>query len=194
MRWNRHSRDILEGSHAFLSPSKHSWLNYDQDKLIDVYKNLKAKEAGTRKHALAKELILLGVQLPKKKETLNMYVNDAIRFHMTPEQPLKYSEFAYGTADAISVNEKDGILRIHDLKTGKTPTSFLQLMIYASYFFLEYDEFRPGDFEIILRIYQNCEVLEERPATDEIVPIMDKIIFFDEVLHRFREEENDVFR
>jgi hypothetical protein len=31
-----------------------------------------------------------------------MYVNDAIGYQMTPEQPIYYSENCVGTADAIS--------------------------------------------------------------------------------------------
>ena len=36
MRWNDHSR--LSGQHAFLSASKHSWLNYDQDRLVEAFR------------------------------------------------------------------------------------------------------------------------------------------------------------
>lgn len=61
-----------------------------------------------------------------------MYVNDAIGFKMTPEQPLFYSENCFGTADAISYRNK--LLRIHDLKTGLIPAHMEQLMIYAALF------------------------------------------------------------
>ena len=55
------------------------------------------------------------------------YVNDAIKYDMTPEVPLYFSEFCFGTADAISF--KDSLLRIHDLKTGKSQPHMEQLLI-----------------------------------------------------------------
>ena len=73
-----------------------------------------------------------------------MYVNDAIGFRMRPEQPLFYSENCFGTADAISFDEKKKYLRIHDLKTGVGKVKLDQLLIYASLFCLEYN-FKPGD-------------------------------------------------
>ena len=36
MIWNDHSRDVPEGSHAFLGASKYSWLNYTEDKLKET--------------------------------------------------------------------------------------------------------------------------------------------------------------
>ena len=53
------------------------------------------------------------------------------------EQALYYSDNCFGTADAISF--KKNFLRIHDLKTGVTPGSMKQLLIYASMFCLEYN-------------------------------------------------------
>ena len=35
MNFNRHSR--LEGQHAFLGASKYHWINYDTDKIVEVY-------------------------------------------------------------------------------------------------------------------------------------------------------------
>jgi hypothetical protein len=51
-----------------------------------------------------------------------------------------------------------------------------QLEIYAALFCLEYD-FRPGDIDIELRLYQNDEIVGEGQLVppEIIVPIMDKI-------------------
>lgn len=183
MNFNRHFE--LEGKHAFLSPSQYHWINYDEAKLINSYSNFKAKERGTRLHALAKELIDLRIKLPKSKKTLNMYVNDAIGFKMTTEQPLYFSENCFGTADTISF--KGNLLRIHDLKSGVTPASMNQLLIYSALFCMEY-EFDPKDIDAELRIYQSDEVLIHEPCADEILPIMDKILIFDKVIKQIREE------
>ena len=115
-----------------------------------------------------------------------MYVNDAIGFKMKPEQPLYYSENCFGTADAICF--RNGKLRIHDLKTGITPTHMEQLLVYTSLFCLEY-RVKPVDISIELRIYQNDEVLVHEPEVDEIAPIIDKIITFDKVLKKIQAEE-----
>lgn len=186
MNWNDHSRQVPEGSHAFLGASKYSWLNYSEDKLKEVYKNLLAKERGTRLHAFAKECIDLNQKLPKSNKTLNMYVNDAIGFKMQAEQILYYSDNCYGTADAISF--KKDFLRIHDLKTGVNPASLHQLEIYASLFCLEYD-IKPNDIEMELRIYQNDDILVGNPTKEDILPIMNKIIIFDRIIEEIKEGE-----
>jgi hypothetical protein len=115
-----------------------------------------------------------------------MFVNDAIGFKMTSEQILFYSINCFGTADAISF--RGNLLRIHDLKTGTTKASMSQLLIYAALFCLEYD-IRPGDIEIELRIYQNNDVDILNPTADMILPIMDKIVQFDKLLNKLKEEE-----
>ena len=129
---------------------------------------------------------MLRQKLPKSQKTLNMYVNDAIGYKMTPEQMLYYSDNCFGTADAISF--KQNVLRIHDLKTGEIPAHMEQLLIYAALFCLEY-RVKPGDIQTELRIYQHNEILLHEPAADEILPIMDKIISFDKVLKQIKEEE-----
>ena len=40
MIWNDHSK--LEGKHAFLSASKYSWVNYDENKLAESRNNFLA--------------------------------------------------------------------------------------------------------------------------------------------------------
>ena len=81
------------------------------------------------------------------------------------------------------------MLRIHDLKTGKVPAHFEQLMIYAALFCLEYD-FKPSDIEMELRIYQSNEVLFMVPDISDIVPIMDRIITADKIISKIQIEES----
>ena len=80
MNFVKHSN--LEGLHAPFSASQNSWLRYDDEKALTVYKNKKAAEMGTKLHAWAKETIDLGIKQPKSKKTLYAYVNDAIGFKM----------------------------------------------------------------------------------------------------------------
>lgn len=185
MNWNRHLE--LAGSHAFLSASKYHWINYDEDKLADSYNSFIATQKGTELHDFASRCIMLGQKLPGQKKTLNMFINDAIGYKMRSEQVLYYSENCYGTADAISFRRN--MLRIHDLKTGKVPAHMEQLMVYAALFCLEY-RLKPGDIQMELRIYQNDEILFHNPQADEIAPIIDKIIAFDKIIKRLKEEED----
>lgn len=185
MKFFRHSD--LEGRHAFLGASKYHWINYDEEKVATAYSTFLAKEKGTELHDFAAQCIRLGQKLPRSKKTLNMYVNDAIGFKMTPEQVLFYSENCFGTADAISF--RDDILRIHDLKTGVIPAHIEQLMIYAALFCLEY-RVDPAKITIELRIYQSDDILPYNPSPEEIKAIMQKIISFDKVISNIRSEED----
>lgn len=181
MNFNKHSN--LEGQHAFLSASKYHWINYDEEKLVTSFSSFQAAQRGTDLHELAKRCVTLGVRLPKTKNSLNCYVNDAIGFKMLPEQILYYSDNCFGTADTISFR-KD-ILRIHDLKTGISPTSMNQLMVYASLFCLEYN-IKPTNIEIELRLYQSDETIDYIPVADDILLIMDKIILFDRKIEQIK--------
>jgi len=183
MNFNKHL-DIA-GQHAFLSASKYHWVNYDIDRLADAYSKYLAIKKGTELHEFAARCITLGVKLERSQRSLNHYVNDAIGYKMIPEQTLYYSGNAFGTADAISFRDK--FLRIHDLKTGMSPTSFKQLEVYAALFCLEYDE-KPSDIDIELRIYQTYEVLVHVPFVEDIQQIMDKIVEFDQYLEKLKSE------
>jgi hypothetical protein len=116
---------------------------------------------------------------------MDLYVNDAIKFRMTPEQPLRYSDNFFGTADAISF--RNNRLRIHDLKTGENETSEVQLEVYEALFCLEY-KFKPHEIEAELRIYQSDEVRIYDPDPGDIVHIMDKITSFDKRINEMRME------
>ena len=186
MNFNDHSN--LEGQHAFLSASRYHWINYDESKVAEVFRNDLAKERGTMLHDFASQCIRLNQRLPKSQLTLNMFVNDAIGYKMRSEQPLYFSEFCFGTADAICFRKN--LLRIHDLKTGMTPAHMEQLYIYAALFCLEY-HFNPHDIEIELRIYQNNEMIIEQGDADDISEIMDKIKLFDKILREIQRKESE---
>ena len=179
----------LKGKHAFLGASKYSWIRYDENKLMDTYRNFLAVQRGTQLHDLACNLIKLGIRLPRNRKTLNMYVNDAIGFGMKPEQILFYSKNCFGTADSI-IFQKD-ILRIHDLKTGVSPASMDQLLIYAALFCLEYAQ-KPTDIHTELRIYQNDDIVVCEPTAEDILTVMDKIVRFDRCIMQINEEEGGV--
>lgn len=184
MKFNKHYD--LEGQHAFLGASKYHWINYDEEKLTETYLKFLAIQKGTELHEFARHCILLGIKLPKSKKSLNQYVNDAIGFRMIPEQPLFYSVNSFGTADTISFRKN--FLRIHDLKSGVTLASINQLRVYAALFCLEYNH-KPNDIEIELRIYQNDTILVDKPESDDITKIMDKIILFDKKIEKMKNEE-----
>lgn len=186
MNFKKHS--AIEGQHAFLGASKYHWINYSEEKLIDSYNNHMAAMKGTRLHDFAAQCIKLGQKLPKSNRTLNMYVNDAIGYKMTPEQPLFYSMNCFGTADAISFRKN--FLRIHDFKSGIVPSHMEQLEIYAALFCLEYG-YKPGSIEMELRIYQNDKIIYHNPTAEDILPIMDKIVTYDKIITRLQLEEGD---
>lgn len=184
MRFNNHSD--LSGEHAFLGASKYHWIRYDKEKLANAYTRFLSVQRGVELHDFARRCIELGIKLPKTNACLNRYVNDAIGFRMTPEQPLFYSFNSFGTADAISF--KENILRIHDLKTGVSPVSMDQLQVYAALFCLEYD-IRPQDIHIELRIYQGSEIIVHTPGIEDIEFIMSKIVDFDKEIDKYKKSE-----
>ena len=184
MNFNKHSN--LEGQHAFLGASKYHWINYSEDKVAESYRRFLATQKGTQLHEFAAQCIRLGQKLPKSKKTLNAYVNDAIGFKMTPEQILFYSDNCFGTADAIAF--RGDLLRIHDLKTGAIPAHMEQLEVYAALFCLEY-KIKPADIRMELRLYQSDDILVGNPTVEDIAPIMDKIITFDRIINKIKEQE-----
>ena len=185
MNWNNHSN--LSGQHAFLGASKYHWINYNDEKMIEAYRNYKAAERGTELHEFAAQCIRLRQKL-KGTANLANYVNDAIGFGMTPEVVLYFSEYCFGTADTIKFDEKKGFLRIHDLKTGTIPAHIEQLEVYAALFCLEY-HVKPGDIQTELRIYQNDDIMIFEPSVENIAPIMDKAITATKILRSLNEKE-----
>lgn len=183
MRFKDHSK--YQDKHAFLSPSKYHWVNYSPERLRSSYLNYLAVERGTRLHKLAKDLIDNRQNLPRSNKTLNLYVNDAIGYRMETEQTLVYSDNCFGTADAICF--RDNTLRIHDLKTGKTKASFVQLEVYAALFFLEYSECKLANTDIELRIYQANGVEVYEPEREVIQRIMNQIVLADKEIEKLKE-------
>ena len=177
MNWNRHYQQ--EGKHALLGASKYYWLNYDEEKIANFYKSSLAVQKGTELHEFAAKCIKLNQKLPKSKKTLNAYVNDAIGYRMTPEQVLYYSDNCFGTADSISF--RDNLLRIHDLKTGSSPTHMEQLMRYAALVCVEY-ECNPNSINIEVNIFE--------PEANDIMEITKKIISFDKVINKLKYSED----
>lgn len=183
MIFNDHSR--LAGQHAFLSASKYHWIRYNDQKLEASFRSSMAARRGSELHAFACEAIRLGIRLPKNNKTINAYVNDALGFRMDPEVTLYFSENCFGTTDAISFRNNQ--LRIHDLKTGITSSSFDQLSIYAALFCLEY-KVKPMDIVMEFRIYQNDDVRIEPGDPDYVTHIMSKIIAFDKFINELKME------
>lgn len=164
---------LLNREHAFLSPSSaKTWLGKDKEYLKKKIKAEQARFIGTKKHEIAEWDIKLRMKRPNNPSTFNMYVNDAIGYRMETEVPLKYSKWCSGTADALVF--KDGLLRIHDLKTGVSKTSMDQLVVYAALYCLQHD-ITPSDIKIELRIYQSGDVLIHEPDLDEMVHAIDYI-------------------
>lgn len=207
MIFEKHSE--LRGKHASLSPSQPYWLKYSEEQLYQKYVSSYAQSMGTSLHALAETLIANNLKL-KKGDKLTVlshllndriprnvidieriygnfmsYVNDAVGFKLTPEQILYYSPYCFGTADAISF--RNNFLRIHDYKSGTLPAKMEQLLVYAALFCLEY-KVKPGEIEVELRIYQNDEIVYDKPTAEDILPVMDCIVQNSRILERINEE------
>lgn len=175
----------VDGLHAPFSASQSSWLRYDDEKLINTYRNKKAAQMGTILHDWAKQTIDLRIKQPRSKKTLYSYINDAIGFRMSTEVVLFYSDYFFGTADTICF--RNNTLRIHDLKTGSGPVHMEQLKVYAALFCLEY-KVNPHEIDTHLRIYQNDEIQSETADPGEIKAIMEKIIHNNKLIQEIEME------
>lgn len=205
MIYNKHSE--LEGKHAFLGASKYTWLEWDDETLIERLKASYAAPIGTIVHDIAARMIrrkhyvtnaeraVLEWELEDKGvptwlisvddffETFKMYVNDAISFDMEPEVVLKFSDNAFGTTDSVTYNPVSKFLRIHDLKTGSTPAHMEQLLIYAVLFCTE-NKIKFTDIRIELRIYQDGEIIFYNPTAEELTPISDRMVYCNKLISR----------
>ena len=63
-----------------------------------------------------------------------------------------------------------------------------QLEVYAALFCLEY-KVKPADIRMELRLYQSDDILVGNPTVEDIAPIMDKIITFDRIINKIKEQE-----
>lgn len=191
--------EIKKDDHAVISPSRHNVKPGMTDEQFDAYIcSIWATTIGTTLHDLASYIIERRIRISEKEmrhhidlalyeagvpininyaetlpTTLSMYTKDCIGFDMSIEQPLVYSRWAFGRADAINFDPKKGELKIFDLKTGKIPASLDQLVQYAALFFLEYN-IKPGEVKTEIDIYQNGDVLTGLPKASDILPQMDE--------------------
>ena len=210
MQWNDHKQ--LEGKHAFLGASNFHWVNWNDQIFENRYYSQFSTIIGTTIHELAHDCILNRTKINKHDkhlvelslyhafvpkdaydpnailENLIPFVNDAIGYHMSSEILLYYNSYCFGTCDAILFNEKDKILRIHDLKTGTTTAHFEQLLIYAALFCLEYHK-NPRHFTTELRIYQNFEISVNTPDPSEIESFMELIQNRSQLISTYLERE-----
>ena len=197
MIWNRHLELLETSPHSVMSASQNAWTNDSDEQFLERYKNFSAKEHGTFLHAKAAEDIKFGISegifRPANGKTYETYVNDAIHYRMEVEQPLVYNPYketepvAYATCDAISFRRN--LLRIHDLKTGKTPAKMKQLEVYAAYFCLEYNH-KPGLINMEFRIYQNDTIFVMNKKNDpeiveDVARVMDQIKRKTEVIYKY---------
>ena len=210
MNFNQHSS--LVGKHAVFSPSSPYWINDTDNDILRKYVNSYMSSVGTILHDFARSYIEHGFKMSKfdkKAATVALldngipagvvtrlplddifvniinYVNDGVAFEMKPEVVLYYSDNFFGTADTIHFDERNGYLRIHDLKTGIVPGKMEQLLIYNALFILEYGPmlgFRPGDIQSELRIYQGGEIVYHNPPVIDICAIVDRIVNIDKLL------------
>ena len=210
MIWNNHKE--LEGKHAFLGASNYHWIGWNDQTFQEHYYNQYATQAGTAIHKLAHDCIVSRIRIGKHDKNLvdmtlyhayvpldccdssdflnNLipFVNDAIGFHMSSEVILYYNPECFGTTDAISFNEIEKVLRIHDLKTGAIPAHVEQLLIYAALFCLEYHK-NPTQFVTELRIYQSGQVAIFNPTPEEIEKYMDLIVMRTKTIQAYLEQE-----
>ena len=183
MRFNKHLN--LQGEHAFLSPSQYHWIHYTPDRLVQRWTAAQASAYGNLQHEYAHREIEDG-RLSTLVGTIGLYINDAIKYRMSCEQILYYSENCFGTADTITFRYKT--LRIHDLKTGIIKGSVHQLEVYTALFCLEYGV-DPFDIKIELRIYQDDQVVVYDADPEDIIFIMERIQEFDKIITYQRMEE-----
>lgn len=230
LKYNDHSDITKFNKHALLSASQSSWVNKDDDQVLMQWARGYSQALGTAMHEMAyfhikhlfkvskaskKEILLqllsrynipeaaieIGFDFDLLFENWMIYVNDAIGFRLEPEVPLKYSDIAFGTADAVLPLDsiiKNNIIRIHDYKSGTSPVHASQLLVYDAFLCLEYD-LRPGDFKHILCFYQVKKdedgifiptVSTYEPTVDELSHIMDDIKHKSElIMKRILKEE-----
>lgn len=210
MQWKNHLEVSRE--HSLLSPSQPSFLNLDDEGLLNRYMKSYATEAGTILHKYAEDLIRTRFKLENNRTekkhvqfelarhyipnsvididavfpVLRAYVNDGIGFAMIPEKKLVCDPvILFGTADTICF--RDNHLRIHDLKTGTSKVKMEQLLIYAALFCIDY-EVNPDEIDIDLRIYQTGQedVICYKPTKEEMHELIHKLLYDVEYIKQIR--------
>lgn len=134
----------------------------------------KANASDLMCYLLDRRIPIEAIDLEYIYPTLMAYVNDCVHDDMETEIVVCYDpKICFGTADAIKFRNKH--LKIYDLKTGKSPAHFEQLIIYAALFCLQ-ERIDPMDISFELRLYQNSEVGTFEPTGEEIKAAMNQIM------------------
>ena len=195
--WLRYDDDAIISAYknkhrAELGTEMHEWASI-QINLGNKVSSNKEVEKGLKSHIWEKykfgdaltyrQVLLKSVgYLPSDVfPTVKAFVNDAVGYRMGSEVKLEYSDYIFGTADAIKC--MDNLLRIFDLKTGTSPAKMEQLYIYAALYCLQ-TKTQPGTIDIETRIYQADDVFIDTPCAEDIESIMDQIIRVDSVVGR----------
>ena len=196
--WLKYDEEMIISAYknkhrAELGTEMHEWASI-QINLGNKVSSNKEVEKGLKTHiwekyggsdaSVAYRQILLksvGYLPPEVFATVKTFVNDSVGYRMGSEVKLTYSDYIFGTADAI--RHSDGILRIFDLKTGSSLAKIEQLYIYAALYCLE-NKVEPNTIDIETRIYQNDDVLVDKPNPEDIESIMEHIVRVDDVLSR----------
>lgn len=189
MNWNQHS---VKDEHAMFPPSQPAWLRYDEAKLRSRYETIDATKRGTLLHEHAANCIKMGTKLADYHQTLNMYVNDAIGYEMSPERLLMGSPHFYGTADSILFDDRTGTIRVHDYKSGVSKVYEDQVNLYIAYALLEYGDLygmTPEKCTMEGRIYQTNGVKIWNPDPEYIRWIMNVVKTNEILLSKWESEK-----
>lgn len=138
-----------------------------------IYRKYYNDDAGAISSRGSKLINYLGYLPVEAYDAVKAYINDCVGYRMIPEQPLVFpglEDYIRGTADAISF--RNGLLRIHDLKTGNHKADIEQLEIYAALFCIEYG-IKPNEIGYELRLYQIDGIDIFNPTVEDILPIID---------------------
>lgn len=138
------------------------------------------------KRAWGRTLIKHMDYLPKETyPTVKMFVNDSISYGMESESKVEYSEYFWGTADAIKYDQGSKLLQVFDLKTGSRPGKISQLYTYAALYCLQHD-LKPDNISFETRIYQSGDILTDNPPSELIYDLMKTIVHGDSIINKFK--------
>lgn len=178
----------------------HDWcagqikLGHKQNSLREIYRDVEthifskysyvdSKTMETRLGYYGSTLLHFMKYLPEETfGTIKTYVNDCVAAKMDTEVRIEFSENFFGTADAIRFDDKT--LKVFDLKTGVMPAKIEQPIIYACLYLLS-NRIDPKQVPVEVRIYQNNDILQATPGPEDLIPIMNKIIHFDNIMNEY---------
>lgn len=175
---------------AVFSPSERAWIRYSKEKIVAKVNQWDTVQRGVDLHALAAEAIRLQVQLSSENGVISQYVRDAITYDCEVEVPLSYSQYIYGTADALRFDFSTKTLYVFDLKTGKKEASTDQVLIYAAMWCL-INNIDPYDIDFDLRIYSDVNTIilrteDNSGIQDKVRECMDSIVFVDNTVNEYK--------